>query len=79
MAGGGTQKGLRIEGCTGCSNSSWVGPNSTIRAIHLGYFSIDITVDIYGCLIPNSNREAVNRLDNLHPSALCQKQKATTY
>jgi integrase len=35
----------------------------------LGHSSIDITVDIYGHLIPSSNREAVNRLDNLHPSA----------
>ena len=35
----------------------------------LGHSSIEITVDIYGHLIPGSNREAVNRLDNLQPSA----------
>jgi len=35
----------------------------------LGHSSIQITVDIYGHLIPSSNRKAVNRLDNLHPSA----------
>ncbi|MFC1816174.1 site-specific integrase [Thermodesulfobacteriota bacterium] len=35
----------------------------------LGHSSINITVDIYGHLIPSNNREAVNRLDTLHPSA----------
>jgi len=35
----------------------------------LGHSSIKITVDIYGHLIPSSNRAAVNRLDNPHPSA----------
>lgn len=35
----------------------------------LGHNSISMTVDIYGHLIPNSNREAVNRLDFKHPSA----------
>ena len=35
----------------------------------LGHSSIQITVDIYGHLIPSSNRKAVNRLDNLHLSA----------
>ncbi len=34
----------------------------------LGHSSIQITVDIYGHLIPSSNREAVNRLDT-HPTA----------
>ena len=29
----------------------------------LGHSSIQMTVDIYGHLIPGSNREAVNRLD----------------
>ena len=33
----------------------------------LGYSSIQMTVDIYGHLIPSSNREAVNRLDSTHP------------
>jgi integrase len=35
----------------------------------LGHSSIQMTVDIYGHLIPSSNREAVNRLDNPHPNA----------
>jgi len=35
----------------------------------LGHSSIQMTVDIYGHLIPGSNREAVNRLDNPHPNA----------
>ncbi len=35
----------------------------------LGHSSIQMTVDIYGHLIPNSNREAVNRLDFPQPSA----------
>jgi integrase len=35
----------------------------------LGHSSIQMTVDIYGHLIPSSNREAVNRLDETQPSA----------
>lgn len=38
----------------------------------LGHSSIQMTVDIYGHLIPSSNRGAVNRLDtlpNAHPNA----------
>jgi integrase len=35
----------------------------------LGHSSIEITVDIYGHLLPSSNREAVNRLDNPHQNA----------
>ena len=35
----------------------------------LGHSSIQITVDIYGHLIPSSNRRAVNRLDNPQQSA----------
>ncbi|RZB34109.1 MAG: hypothetical protein SRB2_03502 [Desulfobacteraceae bacterium Eth-SRB2] len=31
----------------------------------LGHSSIQMTVDIYGHLIPNSNRDAVNSLDEL--------------
>lgn len=34
-----------------------------------GHSSIQITVDIYGHLIPSSNREAVNRLDDTHLNA----------
>jgi integrase len=35
----------------------------------LGHSKIGTTVDIYGHLIPSSNRGAVNRLDNPHPNA----------
>jgi hypothetical protein len=35
----------------------------------LGHSSIQMTVDVYGHLIPSSNREAVNRLDFPQPSA----------
>lgn len=35
----------------------------------LGHSKIGTTVDIYGHLIPSSNREAVNRLDNPHSNA----------
>jgi integrase len=35
----------------------------------LGHSSIQVTVDIYGHLIPSSNRGAVNRLDSTQPSA----------
>jgi integrase len=31
----------------------------------LGHSTIEVTVDIYGKLIPGSNRDAVNRLDEL--------------
>ena len=40
----------------------------------LGHQSIQITVDIYGHLIPNSNRGAVNRLDSPQPSATPRNQ-----
>ncbi|PIE71628.1 MAG: hypothetical protein CSA22_02035 [Deltaproteobacteria bacterium] len=35
----------------------------------LGHSSIEMTVDIYGHLIPSSNRNAVNRLDGPHQTA----------
>ena len=35
----------------------------------LGHSSIQVTIDIYGHLIPGSNRGAVNQLDSPHPSA----------
>jgi integrase len=45
----------------------------------LGHSSIQMTVDIYGHLIPSSNRDAVNRLDETQPSATypqpAEKQK----
>jgi integrase len=43
----------------------------------LGHQSIQITVDIYGHLIPSSNRGAVNRLDSPQPAAT-QTQPAQT-
>jgi integrase len=49
----------------------------------LGHSSIQMTVDIYGHLIPNSNREAVNRLDFPQPSATqaqpAQNEKRASY
>jgi integrase len=45
----------------------------------LGHSSIQITVDIYGHLIPSSNRGAVNRLDSTQPSATCQNRKAVIH
>jgi integrase len=43
----------------------------------LGHQCIQITVDIYGHLIPSSNRGAVNRLDSPQPAAT-QPQPAQT-
>ena len=45
----------------------------------LGHHSIQMTVDIYGHLIPSSNRQAVNKLDDLsapqaHPESLQYSQ-----
>ena len=44
----------------------------------LGHTSIQMTVDIYGHLIPSSNREMVNRLDS-QPAATCQKRRGAIY
>jgi len=48
----------------------------------LGHSSIQMTVDIYGHLIPNSNRDAVNSLDEHAPtrtlSAPTENEKAAT-
>ena len=44
----------------------------------LGYSSIQTIVDIYGHLIPGSNRHMVNGLDT-QPSATCPKRKGVTY
>ncbi|MEA3230287.1 MAG: tyrosine-type recombinase/integrase [Thermodesulfobacteriota bacterium] len=48
----------------------------------LGHSSIQTTVDIYGHFIPGSNRQAVNRLDDIAPnctlSAPIQNEKAVT-
>ena len=42
----------------------------------LGHSSIQITVDVYGHLIPSSNREAVNRLDTQPDATYTQPAKA---
>lgn len=43
----------------------------------MGHSSIRMTVDIYGHLIPGSNRDAVNRLDSTQPNATqTQPQKS---
>lgn len=47
------------------------GVSSVYVKEQLGHSSIKMTVDVYGHLIPSSNRAAVNRLDgqfNFHPS-----------
>ena len=44
----------------------------------LGHSSIKMTVDVYGHLIPGSNRGAVNQLDSPQPSATCQNRKVVT-
>ncbi len=48
----------------------------------LGHSSIQMTVDIYGHLIPSANREAVNQLDQAatirNPGATAEKKKAVT-
>ena len=36
----------------------------------MGHASIQTTVDVYGHLVPGSNRNAVNRLDDPEPPAL---------
>jgi hypothetical protein len=38
-----------------------------------------LTVDIYGHLIPGSNREAFNRLDEMQPSEITLKTKGATH
>lgn len=42
----------------------------------LGHSSIKITVDIYGHLIPSSNRKAVNQLDEIAPKPHPEKRKS---
>jgi integrase len=44
----------------------------------LGHTSIQMTVDIYGHLIPSSNRERVNRKTNHNLSATCPNTKGVT-
>ena len=53
----------------------------------LGNSSIQMTVDIYGHLIPSSNRQAVNKLDtsaplhmgDLQKTPIAQTQQSATY
>ena len=45
------------------------GENPVYVKEQLGHSSIQMTVDIYGHLIPSGNRDAVNRLDSQHPNA----------
>jgi integrase len=35
----------------------------------MGHRSIQVTVDIYGHLVPGGNRAAVDRLDDVQPDA----------
>ncbi len=42
----------------------------------LGHTTIQMTVDIYGHLIPSSNRQAVNKLDTSAPLHIGDFQKA---
>jgi len=42
----------------------------------MGHSSIEMTVDIYGHLIPSSNREAVNRLDTQPNATQAQPEKS---
>jgi len=46
------------------------------RKEQLGHSSIQMTVDIYGHLIPDSNRQAVNRLDTQPSATYPQPKKA---
>jgi integrase len=53
------------------SYASWLIANKESLAYvrdQLGHSSIQITVDLYGHLVPGENREAVNRLDAPQPA-----------
>ena len=39
----------------------------------LGHHSIQITVDTYGHLVPGGNRQAVDRLDDLPETTICNQ------
>jgi hypothetical protein len=43
----------------------------------MGHSSIDVTVDIYGHLVPGGNRQAVDRLDDASevPDQFCMETK----
>jgi integrase len=53
------------------SYATWLIQNKESLAYvrdQLGHHSIQITVDLYGHLVPGENREAVNRLDAPQPA-----------
>lgn len=57
------------------SYASWLIANKESLAYvrdQLGHHSIQITVDLYGHLIPGENRQAVNRLDAPQPATMAQ-------
>jgi integrase len=43
----------------------------------MGHHSIQVTVDIYGHLVPGANRAAVNRLDENFTTATVRNPAAT--
>src|SRR3972149_12001066 len=61
------------------SYASWLIANKESLAYvrdQLGHSSIQITVDLYGHLVPGENREAVNRLGELIPAAKARKEES---
>jgi integrase len=44
----------------------------------MGHHSIQVTVDTYGHLIPNGNRDAVNSLDEIYSTAILRNPDATS-
>lgn len=48
---------------------AWMGESLAYVRNQLGHSSIQNTVDTHGHLVPGSNRQAVDRLDDLQPSA----------
>ena len=59
--------------------SALIGNGSSLTYVRdqMGHSSIQITVDTYGHLVPGSNRNALNRLDNLCKTAI-QAQPAVS-
>ena len=45
------------------------GESLTYVKEQMGHSSIQVTVDVYGHLVPGGNRAAVDRLDDAQPSA----------
>ena len=43
------------------------GESLTYVKEQMGHSSINVTVDIYGHLVPGGNRQAVDRLDDMAP------------